>query len=158
MEYPAAAGGAADHSFRPLEFARSGANSSEYFSSSILTAIVVLDTTWTRAHGMLESSPRCRAMLRAMRKRNLPEPFKARREPTWVVVRDRFSQVVAMTELKPHADLRAALTAARAARIAQQWECEAIGDSAGFFFCTRDGVRQLVSIEARAPPAVGKRW
>ena len=57
-----------------------------------------------------------------------------------------------MTELEPHADLKAALTAARNARIAQQWECEAMGASAAFFFCTRAGVRYLVSIEARCPP------
>ena len=74
------------------------------------------------------------------------------------MVRDHLSQVVQITPLAPYADLKAALTAARSARIAGGWECEAIGASAAFFFCTRDGVRHLVSIEARTPPAVGKRW
>lgn len=34
--------------------------------------------------------------------------------------------------------------------------CAYIGPSVAFFFCSRGGVRQLVSIEARFPPAVGE--
>jgi len=75
-----------------------------------------------------------------------------------LVVRDRLSQVVTSTPLEPYADLRAALTAAREARIAQGWECEDIGPCVAFFFCTREGVRHLVNIEARTPQAVGERW
>jgi hypothetical protein len=112
----------------------------------------------TPAHAALESSPASCAILRAMRRRNPPEPFKPRCEPTWVVVRDRLSRVVEVAPLEPCADLKAALTAARCARIADGWDCEAIGRSAAFFFCTRAGVRHLVSIEARTPPEKGKRW
>jgi hypothetical protein len=126
--------------------------------SSILTAVVRLDATWTRDRAALESSPTGGGKLCAMRKRNAPEPFKPRREPTWVVVRDRLSRVVQSAPLEPYADLKAALTAARSARIADGWNCEAIGRSAAFFFCTREGVRHLVSIEARTPPEKGKRW
>jgi hypothetical protein len=97
-------------------------------------------------------------MLRAMRKHNPPEPFKPRRDPTWVVVRDSLSQVVQITPLEAYADLKAALAGARSARIGDGWECAAIGVSAAFFFCSRAGVRHGVSIEARTPPAVGKRW
>ncbi len=63
-----------------------------------------------------------------------------------------------MTELEPAADLKAALVDAREARIAQCWDCEAIATTVAFFFCSRDGVRHLVSIEARTPPEIGKRW
>jgi hypothetical protein len=113
---------------------------------------------WTHVHAVLESIPTAQAMLCAMRRRNPPEPFKPRRDPTWVVVRDALSQIVEITPLESYADLKAALMAARSARIADGWECEAIGASAAFFFCSRAGVRHLVSIEARPPPAVGKRW
>ena len=66
-------------------------------------------------------------MLRSMRRRSRPEPLKPRREATWLVVRDRLSQVVESTPLEPLVDLRAVLTAAREARIAEGWECEDIG-------------------------------
>ena len=97
-------------------------------------------------------------MLRTMRKRNRPEPLKPRPARTWVVVRDRFSQVVQITPLEPYADLKAALTAARSARMAEGWECEDVGPCVAFFFCRREDVRHLVSIEVRSPPAVGERW
>ena len=74
------------------------------------------------------------------------------------MVRDRLSQVVESTPLEPYADLRAALTAAREARMADGWECEDIGSCVAFFFCRRGGVREMVSIERCPPPAVGKCW
>ena len=55
---------------------------------------------------------------------------------------------------QPNADLRVALTTAREARIAQRWDCEAIGSFVAFF-CTREGVRHRVSIESRPPPRLG---
>jgi len=67
------------------------------------------------------------------------------------------SQVVTSRSLEPYADLRAALTAAREARIAEGWECEEIGSCVAFF-CTRGGVREMVIIERCPPPAVGERW
>ena len=123
-----------------------------------MTGMVALDATWTRRHAVLASSPHSRAMLRGMRRRNRPEPLKPRSDATWLVVRDRLSQVVESTPLEPSADLRAVLTAAREARIAEGWECEDIGSCVAFFFCTREGVRQMVSIERCPPPAVGKGW
>ena len=97
-------------------------------------------------------------MLCSMRRRNPPEPFKSTRECTWLVVRNALSEVVESTKLTARADLLAALTGAREARLANGWQCEAIGQSCRFFFCAREGVRHLVSIEGREPPAVGKRW
>ena len=124
----------------------------------MLTVIVTLYATWTPAHAVLESSPRSGAMLRPMRKRSRPEPLKPRPQPTWRVVRNRLSQVVESTPLEPLADLRAVLTAAREARIAEGWECEEIGSCVAFFFCTRGGVREMVTIERCPPPAIGKSW
>ena len=123
-----------------------------------MTVLAVLYATWTHAHGELESSPAVRAMLRSMRRRNRPEPLKPRPQPTWRVVRDRLSQVVESTPLEPYADLRAVLTAAREARIADGWDCEDIGSCVAFFFCSRAGVREMVSIEMRPPPAIGEVW
>jgi hypothetical protein len=60
-----------------------------------------------------------------------------RREPTWVAVRDRLSQVMEVSPLAPYTDLKAALTAERSARIAEGWNCESLGPSVAFFFCTR---------------------
>jgi len=97
----------------------------------MLTAPVSLDATWTPAQGVLESSPPFRAMLSPLRKRSRPEPLKPRPQPTWRVVRDRLSQVVESTPLEPLVDLRAVLTAAREARIAEGWECEDIGPLCG---------------------------
>lgn len=97
-------------------------------------------------------------MLRAMRKRSPPEPLKPTPEPTWLVVRDRLSRVVMSTPLEPNADLRAVLTEARDARIAEGWACEDIGPWVAFFFCTRGGVREMVIIERVLPPPVGKLW
>ena len=74
------------------------------------------------------------------------------------MVRDRLSQVVTSRSLEPYADLRAALTAAREARMAEGWECEEIGSCVAFFFCTRGGVREMVTIERCPPPAIGKSW
>ena len=68
------------------------------------------------------------------------------------------SQVVTSRSLEPYADLRAALTAAREARMAEGWACEDIGSCVAFFFCTRGGVREMVIIERCPPPAVGERW
>lgn len=93
-----------------------------------------------------------------MRRRSRPEPLKPRREATWVVVRNSLSQVVTSTPLEPSVDLRAVLTAAREARIAEGWDCEDIGSCVAFFFCTRGGVREMVSIEMRPPPAIGEVW
>jgi len=93
-----------------------------------------------------------------MRKRSPPEPLKPRSEATWLVVRNRLSQVVSSTSLAPNADLKAVLTAAREARIEQHWDCEEIGSCVAFFFCTRGGVREMVSIEMCPPPAIGKSW
>jgi len=134
---------------------RSGSGHCEHLS--ILTRPAALDVTWTHARRMLESSPPSRAMLRSMRRRSRPEPLKPRREATWLVVRDRLSQVVESTPLEPLVDLRAVLTAAREARIAEGWECEEIGSCVAFFFCTRGGVREMVIIERCPPPAVGER-
>jgi len=93
-----------------------------------------------------------------MRRRSRPEPLKPTPQPTWRVVRDRLSQVVESTPLEPLVDLRAVLTAAREARIAEGWECEEIGSCVAFFFCTRGGVREMVTIERCPPPAIGKSW
>jgi len=66
------------------------------------------------------------------------------------------SQVVESTPLEPLADLRAELTGAREARIAEGWDYEDIGPCVAFFFCSRAGVREMVIIERRPPPAVGR--
>jgi hypothetical protein len=60
-----------------------------------------------------------------MRRRSRPEPLKPRREATWLVVRDRLSQVLTSTPLHPYA--RAVLTAVRQIRIAEDWDGEDIG-------------------------------
>ena len=97
-------------------------------------------------------------MLHSMRRRNAPEPFKPRREPTWLVVRNTLSEVVECKPLEPYADLRGVLTAARAERVADGWECERIGNLCALFFCRKGGVRHMVTIEIGEPSPVGERW
>jgi len=134
------------------------AASREDLTLSILTGGHELDATWTRCHADLESIPGPCAMLGSMRRRNPPEPFKPRRDPTWLVVRDALSRVIESSPLEPYANLREVLTAARPARVTDGWECERIGDLCALFFCTRDGVRHMVAIEMKEPPLVGELW
>ena len=75
-----------------------------------------------------------------------------------IVARNALSEVVESRALPPGADLRAVLVGEREARLAASWACEGIGPTGACFFCTRDGARQLVAIERRAPPRVGQRW
>jgi hypothetical protein len=90
-------------------------------------------------------------MRHTSRKRSAPDPLKAIDATTWLVARDRMSFVIESTELAPGTNLRAALSAARNARITAGWVAEAIGASCSFFFATRSGERVMVGIE-RVPP------
>ena len=92
-------------------------------------------------------------MRHTSRKRSSPDPLAPVNAPSWLVVRDRVGCVLESAELPARADLRAVLTAARDARIADGWLAEDIGPVCSFFFASRDGRRVLVGIE-RIPPGV----
>ena len=91
-------------------------------------------------------------------RRDRPDPLLPTSDPTWLVTRNALSEVVEVTPLEPHADLRTILTAARDQRIAVGWDCEEIGTCLAFFFCRRNGERLFVAIERREPPPVGQGW
>jgi hypothetical protein len=80
-------------------------------------------------------------------RRSAPDPLAPIDAPTWLVVRDMCSQLLERHELPPRADQRAALEAARAARIADGWRADEIGSRCSQFFATRAGQRIVVGIE-----------
>jgi len=84
-------------------------------------------------------------------RRSSYDPLKATSEPTWLVVRDKCSQVLEVRLLERRADLRAILDAAREARMAAGWKADPIGRASSSFFCSKDGTRVMVGIERRDP-------
>jgi hypothetical protein len=92
-------------------------------------------------------------MLHPMRRRSAHDPLKPTDVVTWLVVRNVHRDVLDSTRLCPGADLAAALSAERNARIAAGWTAEPIPAHCAFFFCARDDERVLVAIEMRCPLA-----
>lgn len=80
-------------------------------------------------------------------RRSAPDPLAPIDAPTWLVVRDMCSQLLERNELPPLADQRAALVAAREARIVDGWLAEEIGPHCAHFFATRAGERIMTAIE-----------
>lgn len=80
-------------------------------------------------------------------RRSAPDPLAPLDAPTWLVVRDMCGQLLERVELPPRADQRAALVAAREARIADGWQTDEIGPRCSQFFTTRAGERIVVGIE-----------
>ena len=84
-------------------------------------------------------------------RRTRPDPLTQVNAPRWLVVRDELSRPIEALTLAPMADLRAALLEEREARAQEGWQAEEITPSVALFFCTRDGARRSVRIEAFAP-------
>lgn len=80
-------------------------------------------------------------------RRSTPDPLATSDAPTWLVVRDMCGQLLERAELPPREDQRAALFAAREARIADGWRADAIGPRSAHFFAMRSGERIVVGIE-----------
>ena len=53
------------------------------------------------------------------RRRSYEDPLAKLSQPTWLVVQDLLGHALDVTPLKPYADLRAIVNAARATRIAK---------------------------------------
>ena len=84
-------------------------------------------------------------------RRPRPDPLAPVNAPRWLVVRDELSQPVEALTLAPLTDLRAALLEEREARAHEGWQVDEVAPRVAFFFCTRDGSRLCVRIEAFAP-------
>ncbi len=67
------------------------------------------------------------------------------------MVRNELSQPVEALTLAPMADLRAAMLEEREARAQEGWQVDEIAPAVAFFFCTREGSRLCIRIEAFAP-------
>ena len=80
-------------------------------------------------------------------RRAVPDPLAPIDAPTWLAVRDECSRLLELTELPPRTDQRAALVAARDARIVDGWQAGDIGPQCAFFFASRAGERVMVCIE-----------
>ena len=90
-----------------------------------------------------------------MPRRTLYDPLQPLTVRTWLVVRDARRLPVAAREIAPSTDLRSALKAARAERIAAGWICTDIGRADSVFFAERDGLRLEVGIERYNPSGLG---
>ena len=108
---------------------------------------MTVDAAWTRRSSGRENSPSCPTMVAGHALIPLPQV----NAPRWLVVRDELSRPIEALTLAPMADLRAALLEEREARAQEGWQAEEIAPSVAFFFCTRDGARRCVRIEAFAP-------
>lgn len=80
-------------------------------------------------------------------RRSAPDPLAPIDAPTWLVVRNVCSQVLELIELRPLADQRTVLVAARETRIVEGWQADGIGPRSSHFFATRAGERVMVGIE-----------
>jgi hypothetical protein len=87
------------------------------------------------------------------RRRSVPDPLAPIPYPTWLVVGDMLRNPLEVTKLEPHADARAILNAARAAKTAEGRTCDEIGRCCSFFFAVQAGKRIEVGI-LRHDPAV----
>jgi hypothetical protein len=90
-------------------------------------------------------------MRQTSRKRSAPDPLAPVNAVTWLVVRNRLGFVLESSQLTPHTDLRATLTAARDARNSSGWQADEICGACSFFFASRAGERVLIGIERREP-------
>lgn len=80
-------------------------------------------------------------------RRSAPDALAPIDAPTWLVARDMCGLLLERHELPPRADQRAALVAAREARIADGWRVDEIGPRCAQFFAVRAGERIMVGIE-----------
>ncbi len=74
-------------------------------------------------------------------------------EPRWLVVRNRLSRVLEFLELRPKADLHAAMEAERARRAADGWTVGDIPHFCSFCFCDRGNERICITVECFEPDA-----
>ena len=95
-----------------------------------------------------------------MRRRSSYDPLQPVDQPMWLVVRDNLQRALAATELRPRADLRAALAATRETLAAAGWEPDPGSLKWGFFFCRKAQARLGVTLESHDPGggASVKEW
>jgi hypothetical protein len=72
-------------------------------------------------------------------------------ELRWLVVRDRLSRLMEFRVLAPRADLRAAMDAERARRVANGWTVDSVPRNVSFCFCDRGNDRICIAVEAYEP-------
>ena len=89
------------------------------------------------------------------RRRGQTDALQPVKEPRWLVIRDRFSQVVESQALGPQTDLRSVMQAERERLQASGWVVDDIPRNCAFFFCDRQNERVCVSIECYEPGPVG---
>jgi hypothetical protein len=96
-----------------------------------------------------------------MRRRSSYDPLQPVDRVVWLIVRDSLQRVLAATELRPGADLKAALASTRQTLTAAGWDSDAGSLKWGFFFCRKDGARLGVTLETCDPSgrdAPHKEW
>ena len=86
-----------------------------------------------------------------MARRGQTDALRPVTEPRWLVVRDRFSQVVEFQALGPQTDLRAVMQAEADRRRSDGWAVEEVPRNCAFFFCDLQNERVCVSIECYEP-------
>ena len=89
------------------------------------------------------------------RRRGQTDALRPVTEPRWLVIRDRFSQVVESQALGPQTDLRAVMQVEADRRRSDGWAVEDVPRNCAFFFCDRQNERVCVSIECYEPGQPG---
>ncbi len=84
------------------------------------------------------------------RRRTSPDPLATADERRWLVVRDICSRPLRHVQLRPNADLRAALEVERRSMIADGWVCDEVKRWA-FCFASKDNERVCIGIEHVEP-------
>ena len=86
-----------------------------------------------------------------MKRRSQHDSLAPISEPAFLVERNLSGDLLKSIPIEPNADLRAILTAAREAKMAQGYEVTDIPRLCSFFFYVKDAKKVLVSIERANP-------
>lgn len=89
-------------------------------------------------------------------RRSTYDAFQPIDAPAWVVVRDRFNQVLKSERLEPQADLRSAFIAEQTRLVRDGWTDEDFSLDCSICYFHRAGERISVSISRNDPSLPGK--
>jgi hypothetical protein len=88
-------------------------------------------------------------------RRNRPRSLQPLDQPTWLVVRDQYSNALEWRAIASGVDLRTVVGDARTERMKAGWSCTEVGPADNGFFADRANVRESVYVERFDPAGPG---